>query len=279
MATTLTARNTISYSTVDELSDKHKALQMSIKSPKIRRNKKQGVSEALARRHSSLSLLLMFAYGLLTGMILTYCGHASVNAFPVAPAFFHCYSRSIARQPTQQMPLYHADLTTALFAKKKKKRKPGDSTICVNRLAYRNYEIVDSLEAGISLKGTEVKSIRDGKMNLRDGYVKPTNKANGNSLSLHNVHIGKHTGCGEFFQHEEKRPRELLVHKEQARKLKQQTEQKGMTIVPLKAYFKQNRVKIEIALCRGKNVRDKRATIKEREAKREENRIIKTFRL
>lgn len=134
------------------------------------------------------------------------------------------------------------------------------------------------MEAGIALSGTEVKAIRDGKMNLRDGFIRPSK--DGRSCVLHNVHIGKHTMAGEFFQHEEKRPRKLLVHKEQARKLLQQTETTGMTIVPLKAYFNDfNLVKLQIALCRGKNVRDKRVAIKEREAKREENRIIKSFRV
>jgi SsrA-binding protein len=166
--------------------------------------------------------------------------------------------------------------STALAAKKKK--KPKDTTITVNRIAYRNYEIIDTLEAGIALLGTEVKAIRDGKMNLRDGYIRPSK--NGRSCVLHNVHIGKHSMAGAFFQHEEKRPRVLLVHKEQARKFLQQTEQSGMTLIPIKAYFSDfNMVKIQIALCRGKNVRDKRVTIKERDAKREESRIIKSFRV
>lgn len=168
---------------------------------------------------------------------------------------------------------------TLLCAKSgKKKKKPKDNTITVNRVAYRNYEIVDTLEAGISLLGTEVKSIREGKINIRDGYVRPSK--DGRSCLLYNVHIGKYQHTGEYFQHEERRPRPLLIHKEQARKLQQQTEQQGMTIVPLKAYFNpQNKVKMEIALCRGKNVRDKRQTIKDREAKREEKRIIKSFRI
>jgi SsrA-binding protein len=167
--------------------------------------------------------------------------------------------------------------TTLLLAKSgTKKKKNNSNTITVNRIAYRNYEIIDTLEAGISLLGTEVKAIRDGKMNLRDGYVKSSK--NGRSCVLCNVHIGKHSMAGSFFQHEERRPRDLLVHKEQARKLLQQTEQQGMTIVPLKAYFSdQNKVKIQIALCKGKNVRDKRVAIKERDAKRETNRIIKNF--
>lgn len=165
-----------------------------------------------------------------------------------------------------------------LCAKKKKKKKSPGGNISVNRIAYRNYEILDTLEAGVSLKGTEVKAIRDGKMNIRDGYVRPT--PNGRSCVLYNVHIGKHATAGSYFQHEETRPRPLLLHKEQARKWKAQMEQSGMTIVPLKAYFSDtNHVKIQIALCKGKNVRDKRADIKERDAKREANRIIKSFRL
>ena len=169
-----------------------------------------------------------------------------------------------------------AAIHTQLFAKSgKKKKKVNDGTISVNRIAYRNYEIVETLEAGVSLTGTEVKAIRDGKLNLRDGYVRPIS----NGAVLYNVHIGKHSMAGEYFQHEERRPRNLLVHKQEARKWKQQTEQSGMTIVPLKAYFdKNNRVKLQVALCRGKNVRDKRQDIKNRDAKREENRIIKNFR-
>ena len=169
-----------------------------------------------------------------------------------------------------------------LFAKKsgtKKKKSPGSKTVAVNRIAYRNYEILDTLEAGVSLVGTEVKSIRDGKLNLRDGYVKPSK--NGRSCTLHNVHVGKCSQVGaEYFQHEEKRPRALLVHRSEARKFLQQTEQQGMTVIPLKAYWNDdNKLKIQIALCRGKNVRDKRAAIQERDVKRETNRIIKNFRI
>lgn len=159
-----------------------------------------------------------------------------------------------------------------------KKKKSKDSTITVNRIAYRNYEIIETIEAGVSLKGTEVKAIRDGKMNLRDAYCRVSK--NGRSLVMHNVHIGKHNMAGQYFQHEERRPRDLLVHKQQARKFMQQTEQQGMTVVPVKAYFNDdNRIKIQVALCRGKNVRDKREAIKERDAKRETSRIIKSFRV
>ena len=167
----------------------------------------------------------------------------------------------------------------ALDAKSgKKKKKPKGNTICVNRQARRNFEIVDTLEAGIALKGTEVKSIRDGKMNLQDAYVRPSK--DGRSCTLMNCHIGKHDMSGAYFQHEERRDRSLLVHKYEARKLLAKTEKSGMTIVPLKAYFNDdNKVKIQIALARGKNVRDKRNDIKERDMKRETGRIIKNFRL
>jgi SsrA-binding protein len=196
------------------------------------------------------------------------------NGFPVS-------SRALIA-PRHQHQWLGRSITspTALFAKSgTKKKKTPDRTVAVNRIAYRNYEIIDTLEAGISLLGTEVKSIREGKLNLRDGYVKPSK--NGRSCVLHNVHVAKCQYVGaEYFQHEEKRPRALLIHSSQARKFLQQTEQQGMTVIPLKAYWNEgNKLKIEIALCRGKNVRDKRATIQAREVQRETNRIIKNFRL
>jgi SsrA-binding protein len=206
---------------------------------------------------------LQFGLDLLVPLVVAILVPLSVNAF---------------LSPWHNTPRHYNYITFDLSAKKKKKKSPGSNIISVNRIAYRNYEIVDTLEAGISLKGTEVKAIRAGKLNLRDGFVRATK--DGRSAVLYNVHIGKHDTAGIYFQHEEKRPRTLLVHKEQARKWKAQTEQAGMTIVPLKAYFSNaNLVKLEIALCRGKNVRDKRADIKERDAKREASRIMKSFRL
>jgi len=160
----------------------------------------------------------------------------------------------------------------------KRKKKPKGNTICVNRQARRNFEIVDTLEAGISLLGTEVKAIRDGKMNLQDAFVK-TSK-NGRSCTLMNCHIGKHAMSGRYFQHEELRERPLLVHKYEALKLLKKTEKSGMTIVPLKAYFNDdNKIKVLIGLAKGKNQRDKRDDIKARDMKRETSRIIKNFRL
>lgn len=169
--------------------------------------------------------------------------------------------------------------TSLRLAKKSgtKKKKKQDGTIAVNRAARRNYEVVTTYDAGISLLGSEVKAIREGKMNLGDGFVRPLN--NGRSCTLYNVHIGKNPSSGEYFQHEERRPRPLLLNKEESRKLAKAVEQQGFTIVPLKAYFSpRNQVKVKIGLCRGKNQRDKRNTIRDREMKKDAERMIKNFR-
>lgn len=186
---------------------------------------------------------------------------------------------SLISQTYQRLPVPLGTSSTQLFAKSgKKKKKPQDGTIAVNRSARRNYEIISTYDAGISLLGSEVKSIRDGKMNLGDGYVRPSK--NGRSCTLFNVHIGKNPSSGPYFQHEELRPRQLLLNKEESRKLLRAVEQNGLTVVPLKAFFSEkNYVKIEIGLARGKNVRDKRAAIKDREAKRDADRMVKNFRI
>jgi SsrA-binding protein len=165
---------------------------------------------------------------------------------------------------------------SALYAKKKKKPS-SNGPISTNRQARRNYEVLSKYEAGICLLGSEIKAIRDGKMNLGDGYVRPDNSGRG--MSLYNCHIGKHS-TGEFFNHEERRVRPLLLTKEECKKLRKEIDIKGMTIVPLKAYFNdKNMVKVQIGLCRGKNVRDKRSAIKDREIKRDTDRMMKSFRV
>ena len=203
--------------------------------------------------------------------------------------YFYCFDQSItflsSRVPRTRTssPCFPSTSTqiisiTSLNARSKKKKKPKGNTIAVNRKARFQYEILDTLEAGIALKGTEVKSIRDGKMNLADSFVKVSK--NGRSATLLNCHIGKHTMSGAYFQHEERRERSLLLNKSEARRLLKETELAGKTIIPLKAYWNDdNRVKLQIALARGKNVRDKRATIMERDNKREASRIIKNFRI
>ena len=166
---------------------------------------------------------------------------------------------------------------SSLYAKSKKKKKAPSPIIATNRAARRNYEVISTFDAGVSLLGSEIKAIRDGKMNIRDGFARPDK--NGRGVSLYNVHIGKHT-TGDYFNHEERRVRQLLLTKEECRKLRRETEIKGMTIVPLKAFFNdKNMVKVQIGLCRGKNVRDKRDAIKDREMKRDTDRMMKSFRV
>lgn len=193
-----------------------------------------------------------------------------------ALAFYLPGSLQFSAPPSARHRVNPSVTSTRLSATKKK--RPGDNIIAVNRLAYRNYELIDTLEAGVSLLGTEAKSIRmKGSMNIRDGYIKCSKYG---QATLHNVHIAKFKNAGPYFQHEEMRVRTLLLHKYEARKLFQRSENPGMTVIPIKAYFNDaGKVKLQIALCRGKNARDKRATIQAREAKREENRIIKNFRI
>lgn len=233
---------------------------------------------ACARQQGSMGVFRQSSASLL--MLLAVIAATAYRPFATTVDGFLTPSLSCKISPRTDGQRTHTNHHSILSAKSgKKKKKPTGNTVAVNRIAYRNYEIIDTLEAGISLLGTEVKSIRDGKLNLRDGYVRPSK--NGRSCVLHNVHVGKCSQVGaEYFQHEEKRPRVLLVHKAEARKFLQQTEQQGMTVIPLKAYWNDaNKLKVQIALCRGKNVRDKRATIQERDAKRETNRIIKNFRI
>jgi len=173
----------------------------------------------------------------------------------------------------------HITTTSLRLAKKSgtKKKKTNSGTIAVNRVARRNYEVMSTYEAGISLLGSEVKAIREGKMTLRDGYVRPLR--GGKSCTLFNVHIGKNPFAGEFFQHEERRPRPLLLNRDESMKLNKAVERQGVTVVPLKAYFNEkNMVKIQIGLCKGKNQQDKRNTIRDRESKKDTERMIKNFR-
>lgn len=141
----------------------------------------------------------------------------------------------------------------------------NSKTITVNRKAYHDYNILDTIEAGIVLKGTEIKSVRDGRVNIRDAYA----KAEGSELWLYNAHIAKYQ-ASSFFDHDPERKRKLLLHKSQIRELSQETIKKGLTIVPLKIYLKNSRAKVALGLGKGKRMYDKRETI----AKRDVDRII-----
>ena len=155
-------------------------------------------------------------------------------------------------------------------------KKPAFSkTVASNKLARRNYEILAEYEAGISLYGTEVKSCRDGKLTLRDGYC----RVKDGECWLENVNIAQHASTGRYFQHEETRPRRLLLHKREILKLASECDQKGLTIVPLSAYFnEENRLKLQIGLAKGKNLQDKRETIQRRQLDRDNQRMMKDFR-
>lgn len=140
----------------------------------------------------------------------------------------------------------------------------------VNRKALFDYEIEETLEAGIALKGTEIKSLRMGKANIKDSYIIIKN----NEAYLLNAHISSYEK-GNIFNHEELRTRKLLLNKKEIYKLRDKTEISGYTIIPLKIYFKGPFAKVTIALAKGKKLYDKRRTIKEREINREMQKMIK----
>jgi SsrA-binding protein len=140
-----------------------------------------------------------------------------------------------------------------------------------NKRAYHEYEIVEKYEAGISLNGTEVKSIRAGKLNMGDAYARPRN----GSISLLNLHISPWETANDYDQHDPTRPRLLLLHKKEIRKLSHEIEAKGYTLLPLSLYFKAGKLKVELGLAKGKNIRDKRQTSLKRDADREMERARK----
>ena len=142
--------------------------------------------------------------------------------------------------------------------------------ICSNKKATHEYFILEKYEAGIKLKGTEIKSIREGKCNINDAYVILRN----NRPYILNMFISKYEQ-GNIFNHDELRSRELLLHKHECDKLASKIKLEGLTLVALKAYFTGSLVKIEIALCKGKKLQDKREDLKQRDAKRNIERELK----
>jgi SsrA-binding protein len=149
----------------------------------------------------------------------------------------------------------------------------GSSVITVNRKAYHNYHIQESLEAGIVLKGSEIKSIREGKVNLSDAYAKPEN----GELWLYNSHIASYDAAS-YNTHEPVRPRKLLLHRKEIDGLAGKSVQKGLTLVPLKLYIKHGVAKVELGVAKGKKAYDKREAIARRDAEREVERAMKRRR-
>ena len=143
-------------------------------------------------------------------------------------------------------------------------------TLATNRKAYHNYHIQDSVEAGIVLTGTEIKSIRAGRVSLGDAYVSPED----GELWLLNAHIARYE-AGSYLSHEPGRPRKLLLHRKQIDSLTSKVLEKGLTLVPLKLYIKDSIAKVEVALAKGKKLYDKRESIARRETEREIGRAIK----
>ncbi len=146
--------------------------------------------------------------------------------------------------------------------------------IATNRKAYHNYHIQEGVEAGIALTGTEIKSIRAGRMSLGDAYVKPE----AGELWLLNAHIARYE-AGSYLSHEPRRPRKLLLHREQIDSLTSRVVEKGFTLVPLKVYIKDSVAKVEVALAKGKRLYDKRESITRRETEREMGRAVKVQKL
>ncbi|TLY19789.1 MAG: SsrA-binding protein SmpB [Nitrospirae bacterium] len=151
------------------------------------------------------------------------------------------------------------------------KTEQEEQVIATNRRAFHDFAIQEKLEAGIALKGTEVKSLREGRANLRDSFA----SVDRGKVVLHHCHISPYSH-GNIMNHDPLRPRVLLLHKKEIRKLIGQTQQKGLTLVPLRIYFTaRGLAKVEIALARGKKEYDRRETIKQREAGREMERAMK----
>ena len=152
-------------------------------------------------------------------------------------------------------------------------KSEGYKVVSDNRQARYLYEILETYEAGIQLTGTEVKSIRAGKVNLQDGYALLRN----GEVWLLNVHISPYTGSGEYFNHDPRRTRKLLLHRQEIRKLIGKVEQQGLTLVPLKMYLKRGLVKVSVALAKGKKLHDKREDIKRRQDQRDIQRAMKNY--
>lgn len=141
-----------------------------------------------------------------------------------------------------------------------------------NKKAYFNYEVVEDIECGIALVGSEVKSIRANRFSFGDAFVKITDKG----LVLVSLHISKYKQSN-IFNHDPERERSLLAHKQEIKRLKRRVEEKGMTLIPTKIYLKGNLIKVQISLCRGKRLHDKREAIKARDNKRSLDREMREF--
>ena len=143
-------------------------------------------------------------------------------------------------------------------------KEKQSGTVVNNRRARRNYDVLDTVEAGLVLTGTEIKAIREGRVNLSDAYGKPE----GDELWLVNMHIAQYS-AGSRNNHEPTRPRKLLLHKDEIIRLSRQVSERGLTLVPMRLYIRRHRAKVELGVARGRKLYDKRRAIIERERERE----------
>jgi SsrA-binding protein len=153
----------------------------------------------------------------------------------------------------------------------KSEREKAQRTIAENRKARHDYHVIETWEAGVSLLGTEVKSIREGRVNLRDSYARVDN----GEIWMLNVHISPYSHRGSA-DHQELRQRKLLLHRDEIRKMVGKVAEKGLTLVPLELYFKKGRVKVLLGLAKGKQAHDKRETLRRREVDRETRAAVKS---
>lgn len=149
-----------------------------------------------------------------------------------------------------------------------------EKNICLNRSASHEYFILEKIEAGIVLDGGEVKSLRNGNCNLKDSFCIKS----GNDIILKNMHIAVYEKSGAFNVKDSRRDRKLLLHKDEIVKLISKVNQKGLTLVPLRLYFKQALIKVELGLCQGKHTYDKKRTQMEKDILRENQRNLKNYR-
>lgn len=157
-------------------------------------------------------------------------------------------------------------------SKKNSHQDPNNQEIVINKKARFQVEVLESLEAGIALVGTEVKSLRKKQVNISESYCRISNS----EAFVIGLHISPYKQ-GNRFNHEPTRERKLLLHKKEIQRLNSKVKEKGLTIIPLKLYFKKGRVKILIGLCRGKQLFDKRQDLKEKDSKRDMERALKKY--
>ena len=155
----------------------------------------------------------------------------------------------------------------------KTERELAQASIAENRKAHHDYHLLETFEAGVALLGTEVKAIREGRVNLRDSYA----RVEDGEVFIYNMNISPYSHRG-YADHEPLRRRKLLLHRDEIRKLIGKTVERGMTLVPVRMYFKKGRVKLAISLAKGKKEYDKRETVKRREADRETRAAVKSQR-